>query len=185
MNDRLYLLKIQLLGIRPPIWRRFVVPANINLNNLHYVIQIVMGWTNSHLHQFKINGERYTEDPEWISDGVDEEKYLLKNVIAGKGSIFNYEYDFGDRWEHKLIIEDDNYTHPELDAKLLCLKGKRACPPEDVGGIYGYYEFCEAMNDPDHEEHEYYVEWAGDDFDSEYFSLEEINWGLKRFLSNM
>jgi hypothetical protein len=177
-----YLLKIKLLGVRPPVWRRFVVPKDIMLSQLHDVIQIVMGWTDSHLHQFLIDGKRYTKSPEWPIDGYEEKTYRLGSLVKGNGSTFQYRYDFGDEWRHDLIVEDDDYLLPEAAEVFTCLNGKRACPPEDVGGVYGYLELCEALQDPDHEERDHWVEWIGDDFDSEYFNLEEVNAQLKASL---
>ncbi|THB66700.1 MAG: plasmid pRiA4b ORF-3 family protein [Gammaproteobacteria bacterium] len=182
MNERLYLLKIQLLGIKPAIWRRFVVPASISLDRLHDVIQIVMGWTDSHLHQFTIGKKRYTEYPEYLEDGLVCGKYRLEDLIKQKGRIFTYIYDFGDSWEHKITLEESRYSAPAVRAGVLCLEGERACPPEDVGGVPGYLEFCNALNDPSHEEHESYMEWCGGDFDSEEFDSEFVSWELMKYL---
>lgn len=182
MNPRLYLFKIQLLDIEPAIWRRFVVPAGITLDRLHDVIQIVMGWTDSHLHEFTIGRKRYTEYPESKEDGLVCGRYRLGDLIKQKGRTFLYLYDFGDGWEHELILEESRYFNPGLRTELACLEGERACPPEDVGGIPGYFEFCNALKDPSHEEHESYMEWSGGDFDSERFDSESINWELMKYL---
>ncbi len=160
MNDRLYLLKIQLLDIEPAIWRRFVVPASITLDRLHDVVQIVMGWTDSHLHEFTIGNKRYTEYPESKEDGLICGKYRLGDLIKQKGRTFSYLYDFGDSWEHELVLEESHYFNPETRTELACLEGERACPPEDVGGVPGYFEFCKALLDPNHEEHESFMEWS-------------------------
>jgi len=178
MNERLYLLKIRLLDIEPEIWRRFVVPASITLDRLHDVIQIVMGWTDSHLHEFTIGKKRYTEYPESKENGLECGKYRFENLIKQKGRKFSYLYDFGDCWEHEVIIEDSRYFNPDLHAQIICLDGSRACPPEDVGGIPGYYEFCSALQDPNHEEHENYKRWSGGNYDSEKFEVEVINYEL-------
>lgn len=182
MNERLYLLKIELLDIQPAIWRRFVVPASITLDRLHDVIQIVMGWTDSHLHEFIIGKNRYTEYPESKEDGLVCGKYQLVDRIKQKGRTFRYLYDFGDGWEHELVLEESRYCNPELRAELACLAGERACPPEDVGGVPGYFEFCRALQDPGHEEHESYMEWSGGDFDSEQFDSDMVNWELMKYL---
>ena len=182
MNQRFYLLKIQLLDIEPAIWRRFVVPANITLDRLHDVIQIVMGWTDSHLHEFTIGKKRYTEYPELKEDGLVCGRYRLGNLIKKKGRTFDYLYDFGDSWEHELVIEESRYFNPELRTELACLEGERACPPEDVGGVPGYFEFCNALKDPNHEEHESYMEWSGGDYDSEQFDSESVSWELMKYL---
>ena len=182
MIERFYLLKIQLLGIEPAIWRRFVVPAGITLDRLHDVIQIVMGWTDSHLHEFAIGSKRYTEYPESKEDGLACGRYRLGDLIKQKGRIFGYQYDFGDSWEHELVLEESRYFNPELRTELACLDGQRACPPEDVGGVPGYFEFLNELKGPNHEEHESYSEWSGGNFDSERFDPESINWELMKYL---
>lgn len=182
MSERFYLLKIQLLDIEPSIWRRFVVPASITLDRLHDVIQVVMGWTDSHLHEFTIGNKRYTEYPESKDDGQACGRYRLGDLIKQKGRTFRYWYDFGDGWEHELVLEESRYFSPELRIQLACLDGQRACPPEDVGGVPGYFEFLNALKDPNHEEHKSYTEWSGGSFDSERFDPESINWELMKYL---
>ena len=182
MNERLYLLKIRLLEIEPEIWRRLVVPAGITLDRLHDVIQIVMGWTDSHLHEFTIGKKRYTEYPESKEDGLECGQYRLVDLIRQKGRTFRYLYDFGDRWEHEIIVEDSRYFNPETIDPVECLDGARACPLEDVGGVPGYYEFCKALKDPDHEEHESYMQWCDGEYDSEKFTTDEVNWELMKYL---
>jgi hypothetical protein len=182
MNERFYLLKIQLLGVEPAVWRRFVVPSSITLDRLHDIVQIVMGWTDSHLHEFTIGKKRYTEYPESKEDGLVCGRYRLGDLIKQKGRTFRYLYDFGDSWEHELVLEESRYFNPGLRTKLACFEGERACPPEDVGGIPGYFEFCNALKDPGHGEHESYMEWSGGDFDSEQFDSESVNWELMKYL---
>lgn len=186
MNQQLYLLKIQLLDIEPAIWRCFVVPANITLDRLHDVIQIVMGWEDCHLYKFTIGKKRYTGSPDFeeYEDGLNCSEYHLNDLIKKKGSKFRYLYDFGDSWDHELIIENSRFdSEMGQGAKLLaCLEGERACPPEDVGGFPGYFQFCEVLNDPNHEEHESYMEWVGGEYDSESFDVEAVNLELMRYL---
>ncbi len=182
MSERSYLLKIQLLDIEPAIWRRFVVPASITLDRLHDVIQIVMGWTDSHLHEFTIGNKRYTEYPESKEDGLVCSRYRLADLVKQKGRTFHYLYDFGDGWEHELVLEESRYFNPELRTELACLDGQRSCPPEDVGGVPGYFEFLSALKDPNHEEHENYTEWSGGDFDNERFDSDSVNWELMKYL---
>ena len=191
MKKKLYLFKIRLMDVNPTVWRRFIVPAEIPLDRFHDVIQIVMGWTDSHLHKFTIAKKRYTEYPESTADGLPCGRYRLGDLVKRKGSVINYLYDFGDSWEHELCLEDSNFDDPDLPPPVFCLEGARACPPEDVGGVPGYMEFCKAMKDPFHLERNTYIEWYGGDFDSEWFEPVEINWELikyirwsrKRFLS--
>ena len=182
MKEQFYLLKIRLLDIEPEIWRRFVVPASITLDRLHDVIQIVMGWTDCHLHEFTIGKKRYTEYPESKEDGLECGRYRLGDLLKQKGRAFGYQYDFGDNWEHDLTLEKSHYFNPDLRSGIACLDGARACPPEDVGGVPGYYEFCIALNDPEHEEHESFMEWSGENYDSEKFDVDEINWELMKYL---
>jgi len=182
MNDRFYLLEIRLLDIEPKIWRRFVVPASITLDRLHDVIQVVMGWTDSHLHEFTIGKKRYTEYPESKEDGLECGRYRLGDLIKQKGRTFGYHYDFGDGWEHEVTLEESRYFNPEQRTKVVCIDGARACPPEDVGGVPGYYEFCKALKDPDHEEHESFMEWFGGDYDSGKFNANEVNLELMKYL---
>lgn len=182
MSERFYLPKIQLLDIEPSIWRRFAVPASITLDRLHDVIQIVMGWTDSHLHEFAIGNKRYAEYPESKEDGFVCGRYRPGDLIKQKGRTFRYLYDFGDSWEHELILEENCYFNPEMRTELACLGGERAGPPEDVSGVTGYFEFCNALKDPSHEENEIFMEWSGDDYDSERFDLESINWQLMKYL---
>lgn len=182
MDERFYLLSITLIDIEPHIWRRFVVPATITLDRLHDVIQIVMGWTDSHLHQFIIGQKKYTEDPESKEDGLECGKYRLGDLIKKKGRGFEYLYDFGDGWQHDLILEDNRYDDVDLDFDIVCLGGERACPPEDVGGVMGYNRFCKVLNNPDHEDYESTREWIGGNYDSEKFDSDEVNWELIKYL---
>jgi len=181
MDQRFYLLKIKLLGIEPAIWRRFVVPGCITLERLHDVIQIVMGWTDSHLHAFIIGKKRYTEYPESKEDGLECGMYRLVDLIKQKGRKFLYIYDFGDRWEHELVILDSRYPVAGEEFDLVCLDGENACPPEDVGGVHGYFEFCAVLKDPGHEEHERYKTWIGGDYDSKKFDLAAVNMELLKY----
>jgi len=170
-----YQLKITLRGSRPPIWRRFVVPDTITLPELHEVIQIVMGWTDSHLHEFVVGRVSYgVPDPEFPSGPRNEARVRINRLLDKEKQKLMYLYDFGDGWEHvveleKIIIGDKASSKPR------CITGKRACPPEDCGGIYGYYDFLEAIKDSDHPEHDNMIEWWGGDFDPEFFDMEEVN----------
>lgn len=169
-----YQFKITLKGIKPPIWRR-IQTKDCTLDKLHEHIQTAMGWTNSHLHQFDIGGVRHG-DPEllqgdWGDDEplVNSRRTKISKIVPadGKRFRFSYEYDFGDGWEHEILFE--GCLQAEKGTRYpLCLEGSRACPQEDVGGIYGYMEYLEALADPNHERHEEFMEWSGP-FDSEVF----------------
>jgi hypothetical protein len=175
----IYQLKITLKGSKPPIWRRVLVVSDIPLSKLHRIIQAAMGWWDSHLHQF-IVGDTYYGVPypdDW-HEVKDERRAKLNQVAPAEKSRLIYEYDFGDDWLHAVQVE--KILPPDTAQKLpVCIKGKRACPPEDVGGVWGYDTFLEALNDTEHPEHEMYKEWIGDEFDPEAFDLDEINERLR------
>lgn len=185
-SERLYQFKITLKGIKPPIWRR-IQTKDCTLDRLHEHIQTAMGWTNSHLHQFKIGGVVHG-DPQLLCEGGEDErpinsrrKKISKIVPAdGKRFSFDYEYDFGDGWEHEVLFE--GCLRAEKGARYpLCVEGERACPPEDVGGICGYQDYLEAMADPKHEQHKDFVEWRGP-FDSEEFDAVAATREMRRGL---
>jgi len=172
---QVYQIKVTLDESKPPIWRRILVPGDVTLEKLHYILQVAMGWTNSHLHQFIVGETYYSEPhPDYGSEMRNERRVRLNQIVPGEGFKFRYEYDFGDGWLHNLLVE--KVLSPEPGQQYpACIKGKRACPPEDVGGIWGYYGFLEAIQNPDHLEHEDYLEWIGGEFDPEAFDLEETN----------
>ena len=173
--QNVYQLKITLKGMRPPIWRRVQVKSSTTLSQLHQAIQAAMGWWNYHLHQFSINGIDYGEhSPEYDWDLQDETRVKLSQVVKGEKSKFFYTYDFGDSWEHEILVEKVLPSDPKV-VYPRCLTGKRACPPEDCGGIWGYAELLEAIQDPAHPEHEEMLEWIGGSFDAEDCPLGEIN----------
>ncbi|MGA7965646.1 MAG: plasmid pRiA4b ORF-3 family protein [Gammaproteobacteria bacterium] len=173
-----YQIKVVLRHIRPPIWRRLQVPADITLGELHDILQIAMGWEEAHLHQFIVNGECYgTLDSEFLTDLQDESRYRLSD-LAGKGGRLAYEYDFGDGWMHELKIEKTLAAEPGKHYPL-CLAGERACPPEDCGGLPGYERLLAVLADPQHTEHEDMLDWIGDEaFDPEAFDPAAVNAAL-------
>ena len=175
-------LRIEIRDIRPPVWRRVLVSDRITLQDLHDVIQDAFGWQDYHLHEFAIEGVRYGEpDLEDFADFApqDERDRKLRQLALREGDRFTYTYDFGDGWEHVLRIE--KIVAAERGMKLpRCTGGKRACPPEDVGGVGGYAGFLEALADPHHPEHREYKEWSGGGFDPEAFDLEAVNRRLGR-----
>lgn len=174
-RPHIYQLKVTLQGSKPPIWRRLLVPSSITLSKLHDVLQIAMGWTDSHLHQFIAAGHFYGQpDPEFDVEVIDERTIRLDQLLKKPKDSITYEYDFGDSWEHKIALEKVLPFDPETTLPT-CIEGTRACPPEDVGGIGGYAEFLQAIGDSSHPEHEQYVEWLGEAFDPEYFDVNTIN----------
>ena len=178
-------LRISIEKSDPEIWRRFQVTDTMTLDDLHDTIQIVMGWTDSHLHRFSIAGKRYSKIlPDIVEidgqDEIDEDDVLIGDVIKKKGQKFVYIYDYGDNWRHNLVVEEIGEPLPGQYYPV-CLDGERACPPEDCSGIWGYYRMLESLRDPDHEEHASYLEWLGGSFDPDHFDLEARNAVLERF----
>jgi hypothetical protein len=186
-SNTLYQFKITLLGSNPPIWRRIQV-QDCTLDKLHEHIQTAMGWTNSHLHQFEIKGQRYG-DPELLDDGfddfecVDSTKTMVNEILpkTGKRFAFKYEYDFGDSWEHEIMFEGSPPVDPQSKYPV-CLEGERACPPEDCGGVWGYSDLLEAIRNPKHEEHESMLEWIGGKFDPKKFDPGKTTKEMKKGL---
>ncbi len=177
----IYQLKITLQGLRPPIWRRVLVADNTTLAKLNFIIQIAMGWTNSHLHDFTIHGKRYTEPhPDDWEPVLDERKYTLREVAPRARTKIVYQYDFGDSWNHDVVVEKTTLPSSRRRSIRCAWPGQHACPPEDVGGTWGYVEFLEAIRNPEHEEHESYLEWIGGEFDPEAFDLDAVNKELRR-----
>ncbi|HLP89604.1 MAG TPA: plasmid pRiA4b ORF-3 family protein [Nostocaceae cyanobacterium] len=178
-TSTIYQLKISLKHIRPPIWRRIQVASNTTLEQLHSIIQVAMGWYNCHLHSWNIGGVEYGQPaPEYGIDVKNEKNVKLNQVVPGEKFKFLYTYDFGDDWEHQILVEkvlpaDSKIKYP------ICITGKRACPPEDCGGAWGYAELLSIINNPDHPEYEERMDWLDESFDPNEFELEEINAGLE------
>ena len=139
-----------------------------------------MSWENYHLHDFEVKGERYGV----VSEEADESAMTIDELGPVPGTSFGYEYDFGDSWKHIIKVEKvipPEETLPAANSLVVCIAGKRACPPEDCGGLWGYYEMLEALADPGYAEHDKWVEWIGQ-FDPEEFDMEQANRKLaKRF----
>ena len=168
----IYQLKVTLKGSTPPIWRRLQVKDNIRLGDLSVVVQCAMGWNGGHLHQFIHQGQYFGEPSDDDCDSVtDEDKVRLSDLHLRAKSKFVYEYDFGDDWMHDIVVEKTLPVEKGVDYPR-CIAGKLACPPEDCGGIWGFYNMLQAVADPKHAEHEDYKEWLDDKFDPEAFDLE-------------
>jgi hypothetical protein len=182
--DDVFQVRISLTHITPSIWRRVLVPQEIVLPRLHAVAQVVMGWTDSHLHRFRVGdvhlAEPSVEDYEPLP--LDYRKIAFNQIARYRGSTCIYEYDFGDGWEHLIEVEDELPIETMTSPLPQCIGGERACPPEDCGGPHGYEEFVAAIRDPCHEEHEQCQEWAGDNFDPEAFDLDLVNRRLARLV---
>lgn len=183
INEQIYQLKISLSELTPPVWRRIQVPSRMTLGDLHSLIQVAMGWDNSHMHQFRVGktcyGPLYPEDFDGVTETKDEDKTTIGEVLTKPKAKLGYEYDFGDGWEHDVILE--KILPPEQGVKYpVCTDGKRACPPEDCGGVWGYANMLEVMDDPEHPEHDEMAEWLGEEFDPEAFSVEAVNKALRK-----
>jgi hypothetical protein len=175
-----YQIKVTLVGSKPPIWRRVLVASDTTLAGLHDVIQAVFGWWDSHLHEFIVGethyGQPHPEYDFWVTM-YDEADFRLADIVPGEDFKFRYVYDFGDDWRHQVLVEKILPPDPEQDLPR-CIKGRRACPPEDVGGIWGYENMLEVLADPTDEEYNVFVEWIGDEFDPKAFDLQAANEAL-------
>jgi Plasmid pRiA4b ORF-3-like protein len=179
MSRHIYQVKVTLADVRPPVWRRLLVPGGYTLDRLHRALQYAMGWQDCHLHSFDIDGVQYGEpDPDGELALRDELEYRL-DAVASKGSRFLYTYDFGDWWEHDIVVEDVFTAEPDVRYPC-CVDGARCCPPEDVGGAFGYAEFLAALADRTHAEHERMREWLGREFDPEEFDPDRTSTLLRR-----
>ncbi|MEO6726018.1 MAG: plasmid pRiA4b ORF-3 family protein [Blastocatellia bacterium] len=178
-----YQLKVTLKGFKPAIWRRILVKSDDTLGTLHVIVQMVMGWSGGHMHQF-ILGKRpnflFIGSPVGFDDGEmeNEDEVTVNQVLPVVKTKMIYEYDFGDGWEHEIALEktvpaEKGIYYPQ------CLAGENACPPDDVGGVWGYDNFLKAIKDPKHPEHEELLEWSGGDFDPQEFDLADVNKRLK------
>ena len=176
----IYQLKVTLIDSKPAIWRRVQVKKETTLLDLHNILQIVMGWDDAHLHEFRIGELRFGEAvPEEDYDVVDESGVDLSQVAPNDPITFKYLYDFGDGWEHDVAI--DSGLDKERGVRYpTCTEGARACPPEDVGAMPGYEEFLKAIRNKRHPEHKEMVAWAGGHFEPEAFDLEGVNRKLSR-----
>ena len=173
-------LRIILNDVDPQPMRHIEVPLKIRLDRLHEVIQAAMGWTDTHLYEFRVGDAGWgVSDPDGFYDGpMDAKKMTLEKLIDQTGTrTIQYIYDFGDDWDHSIRIERVNEADPGITYPRL-LKAAGACPPEDVGGAWGYEEFLEALADPNHEQHADMVHWSGGNFDAEDAGIDSI---IERF----
>jgi len=175
---KIYQLKIQLElnNIKPPIWRRVQVKEDITFEELHEVVQVTMGWSNYHLWNFMFGNVEIGIPFEGDFDFVDEDarELVINQLLNQEKDKVKYTYDFGDSWQHKITLEkileeDKSATYP------VCIAGKRCCPPEDCGGVWGYEDFLKAIKDKKHSENKEMLEWVGGDFDPEKFDIEDVN----------
>ena len=181
LPQTVYQLKITLKDIRPPIWRRVQVLSSTTLQQLHLIVQEVMGWDNYHMHQFSIAGIDYGQpEPEYDFNVRSEKTVILRQVVKSEKFKFSYTYDFGDSWEHEILVEKELLSSPGTNYPV-CITGKRACPPEDCGGSWGYAELLEIITEPSHPEYEERIEWVGESFNPNTFDINEVNQRLGEF----
>ena len=179
-----YQFKVALQEISPPIWRRIQVPASYTFWDLHVAIQDAMGWLDYHLHEFEILNPK-TGESEHIGipddDGFEDDiqplpgwEIQISDYFSSENPDAIYSYDFGDDWKHAITLEQIVQKDPDASYPR-CMAGERACPPEDCGGIFGYEEFLQAIQDPEHEEHDSMLEWVGGSFDPEGFDPGQVS----------
>ena len=179
-HKTVYQLKVSLVGSTPLVWRRVQVVADTKLSKLHKILQAVMGWGNYHLYEFIINKVSYGEPhPDYEKNMEAASNTTVAHVASAPGANLTYIYDFGDGWQHIILVEKILQAEPEVKYPL-CIDGAMACPPEDCGGIGGYANFLEAISDPTHDEHETMLGWIGGEFDPEAFDRDRVNATLKR-----
>jgi hypothetical protein len=185
-NAAIYQLKVALLDCEPPIWRRLQVPGDAALDWLHAALQVAIGWTNSHLHQFKVGGDcysdtrHYTAEFEGDPEILDTRRFTLRQIAPREQDAFTYEYDFGDSWEHRITVEKILAADAAVATTALCLRGARACPPEDCGGVWGYSDLLKILRKPKHPEHKRMRQWIGGSFDAEAFDVGKTNLWLRK-----
>jgi hypothetical protein len=180
-------LKIVLEGSKPPIWRRVLIPANLRLPDLHGVIQLSMGWRDAHLYHFMVGirseGLRFYGDPDLLDidlmqeaegEFINDLNVPIDHLLVNRKDWIRYEYDFGDGWIHRLTLEDILVQPLKLARLPRCVAGRRACPPEDCGGVPGYEQALEILANTAHPEHQELLVWIGN-FDPKRFDLEAVN----------
>jgi hypothetical protein len=180
----IYQFKITLLDIKPAIWRRLQIP-DCTLERMHEFIQGAFGWQNYHLHEFEIAGNSYSPllpDDLMMLELKDDSKFKISKLIpeAKVRTRWIYKYDFGDGWRHEILFE--GLVASDLKVKYpRCVTGKRACPPEDCGGSWGYEDFVKAISNPKHPRHKELTEWYGP-YDPEEFDADEATQEMKRYI---
>ncbi len=187
LKRSLYQIKVTLVGAPLPIWRRLQIPVDTHLDLVHMLLQVAFGWTDSHLHEFVKAKKRYGQI-EFAEDDVhllDESEYSLDALLESVQDSALYRYDLGDCWNHELLLEQ---ILPYDEKSMLlgrCVAGKRACPPEDVGGVSGYANFLNIIEDPEHEERQGYLDWLGSEFDADSFDARLVNGQIRIIEGNI
>ncbi len=193
-------IHVELVDVKPPIWRRLLVPADTTLDQLHLLLQGAFGWTDSHLHGFRQGDRRFTVDPESFENAEEESDVTLDELLGKKKATLIYDYDFGDDWEHTIRLEKRvSLTAEQLADLPRLLDGARACPPEDCGGVFGYQQFLKHMKAKDPETMEWFSslnddddgdddddgggggEWSSEAFDREKHEADMQELGVHRY----
>jgi Plasmid pRiA4b ORF-3-like protein len=186
-DDEIAILRIELEGIEPLIWRRVAVPTVVSLTELHRVVQAVMGWLNGHLWQFevghKIYGMRIPNDPDWNERVEDANVTKLFSFLGSRVREFRYVYDMGDYWEHRVIVERLTAPLSEVSYPQF-LGGERRCPPEDCGGIPGYYEFLKNVTSKRKDQRAHTIAWYGGPYDADDIGEQTVVAALRRIGTN-
>ena len=184
--DKILSLKITLNETSPAIWRRVLVPASVKFFDLHHIIQMSMGWTNSHLFEFQVGDYKigYTEPNENFDDVANASEVTLDLLLMKEGFTFTYLYDFGDYWKHTVVIEKISENEAGK-VYPVCTDGQLRCPSEDSGGISGFYENLEILKNPKHPEYKDTKRWLGRGYDPGKFDIDKVNKLLPKFKSWM
>jgi hypothetical protein len=180
----IYQIYLEIEDVTPIIWRRIQIPSDLLLEDLHKILQVVMGWTNSHLHQFIQNEKYYSPRTDGDEDfwdesmNVDYKEVKISDLLKNRLDTVDYEYDYGDSWMHTLVLED---ILPQDNSGIyhICLGGENHCPAEDCGGIGGYMELLKILKKPNSSACKEWREWLGDEFNPTYFDLDEVNAALR------
>lgn len=175
VQPSIHTIKVSLRYMKPPVWRRLQVPSKTSLAQLHHIIQAAMGWDDCHLHQFEVRDLSYAAPEHELDDTRDESRRTLANLQVGER--FVYWYDFGDDWYHDILVESVDRADPTLTYPR-CVTGRRACPPEDCGGPWGFDQLMGVLGDEKHPQHEMSREWMPVGYDPARFDLDEINQAL-------
>ena len=178
MQRRIYQLKVTVADTDPPIWRRVLVPGGYTLDRVSRIIQLSLGWQGYHLHSFEIDGDQYGEpDPLGELELADELDVRL-DAVATEGSRFTYVYDFGDWWEHEILVERVAPADPD-ERYPVCVAGERAGPPEDVGGAGGYADLLAVLADPAKPDPSGFRDWLAE-FDPDRWNAANTSTLLRR-----
>lgn len=178
MGPTAHILRVELEDVAPRVWRTLAVRSDATLPEFNRMLVTVMGWTGYHLHCFNVGKLRF--GPPDLDDPmlIDEAAATVIAVLPEVGASLQWSYDFGDGWEHQVVVESIESIEPD-DPTTRCVAGANACPPEDCGGVPGYEHLREVIADPNHDEHAELTEWLGPEFDAEHFDVDAATEALR------